>query len=124
MLYQRAYSLDLLDIALVNSSELAIAIKAKQTSFLILCQLTWLCVHNQHVWFLVSGANITFSSSLLLITISDDANAVTSSSTLLLLSTLEKTRTTASLLCGQIMNSLLIVLLFVGKNVYAPIYQA
>ncbi len=44
-------ALDLLDIALVNSSELAIA-KAKQTSFLILCQLTWLCVQSACV---VSG---------------------------------------------------------------------
>ncbi len=39
-----------------------------------------LCVqlHNQHVWFLVSGANITLyiSSSLLLITISDDTFSV------------------------------------------------
>ncbi len=31
--YQRAYSLDLLDIALVNSSELAIAIKLSKLAF-------------------------------------------------------------------------------------------
>ncbi len=45
--------LDLVDIALVNSSELAIAIK------LSIYVSSCVQLHNQHVWFLVSGANLT-----------------------------------------------------------------
>ncbi len=47
MLYQRAYSLDLLDIALVNSSELAIAIKLSKLALLIMSADLALCATAQ-----------------------------------------------------------------------------